>query len=224
MGKLIVIEGLDGSGKGTQSALLGARLAEMGVRSRVISFPDYGDPSSALVRMYLSGEFGEEPESVSPYAAGSFYACDRYASFVRHWRDDYVNGAVIVADRYVTSNFIHQMSKLSESDWDDYAKWTDDYEYVRLGLPRPDIVIFLDLPVETSQKLMSTRYQGDDRKKDIHERAVGYLKKCRRCAGYAAETFGWARINCESEQNNLKPVEEIHHMIIKEIAKVGIKC
>ena len=196
MGKLVVIDGLDGSGKSTQIERLDAWLNERGITFRRISFPDYEQPSSALVRQYLAGEFGSSPSDVNAFAASSFYAVDRYASYKRFWEEDYANGTLIVAARYTTSNALHQMSKLPQERWDEYLAWLEEYEYDKLGLPRPDAVIFLDMPLDVSQKLLSARYGGDDSKKDVHERDLAYLKTCRRSALYAAERCGWDVISC----------------------------
>ena len=195
MGKLIVIEGLDGSGKATQSALLCRSLEERGIRCRQIAFPDYGDPSSTLVKMYLSGELGGVGD-VNAWAASLFYAVDRYASFVRHWRDDYEAGTVIVADRYATSNIPHQMSKLPRERWEEYMAWQADLEYSRVGIPRPDGVLYLDMPPEVSRKLLSGRYHGDEKKRDIHEADFAYLLRCREAALFGAEKAGWKVIPC----------------------------
>ena len=179
-GKLIVMEGLDGSGKATQTGLLCQYLESRGRRVRHIEFPDYREPSSALVKMYLNKEFGSNPGDVNAYAASSFYAVDRYASFLRFWRKDYLSGATIVADRYTTSNAVYQMEKTPREDWNKYLAWLQDYEYGKLQLPRPDLVLFLDMPTEISQRLLSGRYAGDERKKDLHESNVEFLTRCRR--------------------------------------------
>ena len=121
-GKLIVIEGLDGSGKSTQTELLQKNLAALSVDTKRIKLPDYDDPSSTLVRMYLGGEFGNDPSCVNVYAASSFYAVDRYASYSRHWKEDYLSGKVILADRYTSSNAVHQAVKLPQSEWGDKVK------------------------------------------------------------------------------------------------------
>lgn len=193
---LIVIEGLDGSGKGTQTALLCNRIEQSGRRLRRISFPNYGEASSALVKSYLSGEFGGSPDAVNAYAASSFYAVDRYAAYKKHWSGDYADGVNIIADRYTTSNAVYQMTKLPQSEWDQYLNWLEDYEYNLLELPRPNEVIYLDMPPEVTQKLMSGRYGGDESKKDIHESNVSFQKQCRCSALYAAEKLGWHVVNC----------------------------
>lgn len=213
MGKLMVIDGLDGCGKSTQLELLDAALRERAVEYKQISFPDYAQPSSALVKMYLGGELGGSASAVNAYAASSFYAVDRYASFTRFWADDYRSGTPIVAARYVTSNAIHQMTKLDRSEWDAYLDWLSDYEYDKLGLPRADCVVFLDMPIEVSQKLLEKRYQGDVSQKDIHERDVGYLHSCREAALFAARKQGWHVVACSDGENPLS-MEEIHQQLM----------
>ena len=157
-GKLIVIEGLDGSGKATQTGLLCRNLAERwGSSFRRVSFPDYDDPSSALVKLYLGGELGGL-EQVNAYGASLFYTVDRYASYLRHWGEDYKKGFLIVADRYATSNIAHQMPKLPRGEWDSYLAWLGETEYTQVGIPRPDKVIYLDMAPETSRKLLARRY------------------------------------------------------------------
>ncbi len=212
---LIVLEGLDGSGKSTQLPLLEKELLRRGP-VRTVSFPDYSSPSSALVKMYLNGEFGERPGDVNAYAAGAFYAVDRYASFVKDWREDYLKGTAILAGRYTTSNMIYQMEKLPEKLWDEYIAWTEDFEYGRLGLPRPDRVIFLDMPLGAAQRLLSKRYEGREDRKDLHERDVAFLESCRRCAGFAAERLHWRVVECARGDEPLG-VEEIHKRVVSAL-------
>ncbi len=194
-GKFIVIEGLDGSGKSTQVALLKEKLENKGEAVHQIKLPNYDDPSSTLVKMYLAGQFGDKPEDVNAYAASTFYAVDRYASFKKYWQGLFDEGYVL-ADRYTTSNAIHQMTKQPREKWDEYLDWLFKFEYELLGIPKPDRVIFLDMPVEISQRLMSERYGGDEKKKDVHERNVEYLEKCYEAAKYAAEKCGWTTVKC----------------------------
>ena len=184
MPKLIIIEGLDGCGKSTQTQLLENFFKDSNVDYKKIKLPDYDSPSSTLVKMYLAGEFGKNASDVNAYAAGSFYAVDRFASYVLNWKKDYDNGTVILADRYATSNSIYQMEKIEPSKWDEYLDWSADFEYNKIGIPRPDCVIFLDMPVEISQKLMTSRYNGDEGKKDVHEANVEFLQKCRPRYGF----------------------------------------
>lgn len=213
MGKLMVIDGLDGCGKSTQLSLLDEYLCTRGTAYKQISFPDYDQPSSALVKMYLGGELGGSAAAVNAYAASSFYAVDRYASYTRFWREDYENGIPIVAARYVTSNAIHQMTKLPQEEWDAFLEWLEDYEYTKLSLPKPDAVVFLDMPIEVSQRLMEQRYDGDNEKKDIHERDLSYLYRCREAALYAAEKKGWQVLACSDGELPL-PIEIIHNQLV----------
>ena len=199
MNCLVVIDGLDGSGKTTQLNKLGEYLKNIHKKYRQISFPDYDKPSSTLVKMYLDGSFGDAAEQVNAYAASSFYAVDRYASFKLCWEHDYLDGVPILAARYVSSNAIHQMVKLEKTEWDSYLAWLSHYEYDLLGLPRPDKIIFLDMPPHISQKLMTVRYGGDEQKKDIHERDFSYLQRCREAALYAAEKENWCVIRCDED-------------------------
>lgn len=206
--KLIVLDGLDGCGKSTQFELLSEKLKSLGISCKSISFPEYDKTSSALVKMYLSGEIASSPNKVNAYAASSFYAADRYISYKLYWENEYLDGEIILASRYVSSNAIHQMSKLPESEWSEYLDWLEDYEYNRLGLPRPDRIIFLDMPFEVSGKLISSRYNGDESKRDIHEADFSYLESCRRSALYAAEKKGWTIIECSDGEAPL-PIDTI---------------
>ncbi|MBQ6947490.1 MAG: thymidylate kinase [Clostridia bacterium] len=191
MGKLIVLEGLDGSGKGTHAALLAENLIKAGYRVQKITFPDYKERSSELVKMYLAGEFGNKPDDVNAYAASSFYAVDRFASYKKYWKEFYEQGGIIIADRYTTSNATHQMGKLPRGQWDGFLEWLADYEYNKLGLPRPDVTLYLDMDPDISQKLMTGRYKGDEGKKDIHEKDLSYLRFCRESALYAGAHWDW---------------------------------
>lgn len=219
MGKLIVIEGLDGSGKSTQLDLLYKNLTERGIDCKSVSFPDYEHPSSTLVKMYLAGEFGSKPDDVNAFAASAFYAVDRYASYKKYWGEYYENGGVIIAGRYVTSNAVHQNSKLKEEKWDSFLDWLYDFEYNKMGIPAPDKVIFLDMPIEVSQKLMTGRYKGDEDKKDIHERDTEYLEHCRKSALYTAEYSGWKKISC-AKDGNARTIEEIAQDVLNEVLEV----
>lgn len=214
MSKLIVIEGLDGSGKSTQLELLISALEKGGKRVRKIKLPDYESPSSTLVKMYLGGEFGKDPNAVNAYAAGAFYAVDRYASFTLDWKADYESDKIIVADRYATSNSIYQTEKIAEADWDSYLDWSADFEYNKLGIPKPDAVIYLDMPVDISQKLMTGRYGGNESKKDVHEADVAFLEKCRKSALYAASRQGWHIVECSNGKEPYS-IEKIHNEIMK---------
>ena len=218
MGRLVVIDGLDGSGKTTQLDRVSEYLDNRGTSYKRICFPDYKEPSSALVKMYLAGEFGGSPDAVNAYAASSFYAVDRYASYKRFWQADYEGGRLILAARYTTSNAIHQMAKLPREEWDRYLAWLEEYEYTLLGLPRPSAVIFLDMPPEVSQRLLSRRYAGDESRKDIHERDAAYLLRCRETALYAAQRLGWEVVPCARDGEPL-PEEAITARLTQIIEK-----
>ena len=211
-GKLIVLEGLDGSGKGTQAKLLAKHLTVTDHLVREITFPDYDSDSSALVKMYLAGQFGDKPDDVNAYAASSFYAVDRFASYKQDWGGFYRDGGILVADRYTTSNAVHQCSKLPRAEWDAYLDWLFDFEYGKLGIPAPDEVLFLDLPTAVSQKLMSERYHGDETRKDIHEKDLDYLARSREAAYYCAEKLGWEKIDCTCD-GALLSIEEIERKV-----------
>ena len=208
MGKLIVIEGLDGSGKSTQLELLPEGLKSIGIDSQTVSFPNYESDSSALVKMYLAGEFGKKPDDVNAYAASTFYAVDRYASYKTGWGEYYESGGTVVAGRYTTSNAVHQASKLPRDKWEDFLSWLYDFEYKKIGIPKPDLVIFLDMPIDVSQKLMSKRYSENGGKKDIHESDVEYLNHCRDSALFTAEFSGWKIISC-AKDGEARSIEEI---------------
>lgn len=212
-GKLIVIEGLDGSGKATQAEALVRRLTERGERVRKVSFPDYASDSSALVRMYLAGQFGSRPDDVNAYAASSFYAVDRYASFKKDWEGFYRSGGIVVADRYTTSNAVHQCSKLPREQWDEFLRWLFHYEYDLLGIPAPDRVIYLQVDPAVSQRLMTGRYHGDENKKDIHEHDLGYLDRSRQAAEYCAAALGWDTVLC-TDHGAMRSVEDIGNHVL----------
>lgn len=215
MGKLIVIEGLDGSGKSTQLSLLPDRLSEKGIDCRTVSFPDYESDSSALVKMYLAGKFGTKPSDVNPYAASAFYTVDRYASYKSVWGEYYNAGGTVVSGRYTTSNAVHQTSKLPESEWKAFLDWLYDFEYGKIAIPKPDKVIFLDMPVGVSQKLLDRRYSAGGGK-DIHESDTEYLENCRKAAVFTADYSGWSIIPCAAG-GEPRSVEEISDDILKEV-------
>lgn len=216
MGKLIVIEGLDGSGKGTQAELLTERLRQQGEAVRKVSFPDYASDSSALVKMYLSGQFGTDPADVNAYAASAFYAVDRFASFKRDWGKFYADGGIIVADRYTTSNAVHQCSKLPREQWDGFLAWLFDFEYCLLGIPTPDAVIYLNVDPAVSQRLMTGRYRGDESKKDIHEGNLSYLQRSREAAAYCSRKLGWREIAC-CENGEMRSISAIGEEIFRQL-------
>ena len=215
-GKLIVIEGLDGSGKATQAKRLAAALQQQGHRVREISFPNSESDSSALVKMYLSGAFGREPGDVNAYAASSFYAVDRYAGMKQDWGPFYEAGGILIADRYTTSNAVHQCCKLPRAQWDRYLDWLFGYEYDLLGLPAPDAVVYLRLGIETSQQLMSGRYHGDEKKKDIHESNTDYLEHAHLAADYCAKKYAWRTVECAAG-GALRGIDEIGEDVLDAV-------
>ncbi len=212
MGKLIVFEGTDGSGKSTQFELLAKRLEAEQIGFQRLRFPQYEEPSSALIRMYLGGAFGDDPEAVNAYAASTFYAVDRYASYQCVWKDYYQGGGLVVSDRYTTSNAVHQGSKVPEGERADFFRWLYDLEYDRMGLPRPDLVVLLDMPVELSEQLMRKREKSTGTHADIHERDEDYLKKCRDVALHAAKYYGWRTVSC-AKDGAIRGVEDIHEEV-----------
>lgn len=193
-GKLIVLEGIDGSGKSAQYRRLCARMENDGIVYNHIEFPRYDMESSALIRMYLGGEFGEHPNDVDPYAASTFYAVDRFASYRTDWGEIYNNGGIILSDRYTTSNAVHQGCKLPETEQEGFFAWLYELEHTHMGLPVPDLVIYLDVDVKTSSARMRRREAKTNSSADIHEKDVAYLERCLRTADRAAEYFGWTRI------------------------------
>ncbi len=215
MGKLIAIEGLDGCGKQTQSALLKDALAGAGNAVASIDFPRYGKKSAVLCEAYLHGEFGESAGDVNAYAASTLFAVDRYASYLTEWRGAYEGSDYLVADRYVTSNAIHQCSKLPRGEWDGFVSWLFDFEFGKLGLPEPAKVFYLSMPVERSEELVAARYAGDESRKDIHERDDAYLRHSREAAEWCCERLGWERIEC-CRGGALRPIEDIHEEILRK--------
>ena len=216
-GKLIVLEGLDGSGKGTQAKLLAKHLASQGLPVREVTFPDYASDSSALVKMYLAGQFGSKPDDVNAYAASSFFAVDRYASYKTDWGRFYEEGGVVIADRYTTSNAVHQASKEPENKRQEFLKWLYEFEYDRLGLPRPDLTLYLDVPTDFTEQLLRHREQDTHTTADIHERNSAYLASCRRAGRAAAEYYGWTIISC-TENGKMRSIEDIHEEIYRHVA------
>jgi len=208
MGKLIVFEGVDGSGKSTQYRRLCERLRSSGREFRSLVFPQYEEPSSALIRMYLAGEFGARPSDVNAYAASTFFAVDRYASYKKDWGAYYENGGLIVTDRYTTSNAVHQASKLSEEERKSFLRWLFDFEYGKLGLPEPDLVLFCDVDLSVSVEHLRRREAETNTHADIHERDEGYLAASIGAAREAAELCAWHRIDC-GVSGVLRSVEEI---------------
>lgn len=216
MGKLIVLEGTDGSGKSTQFQLLTQRLERERVAFRKLVFPQYAEPSSALIRMYLNGEFGSHPGDVNPYAATAFYAVDRYASYRKVWKEEYEAGGLILSDRYTTSNAVHQGSKLEGAARQEFFRWLSEFEFGRLELPEPDLVLYLDVPTEVSESMMRKREQATHTRADIHEQDLEYLRLCRQTGQEAAAFYGWQIISC-AKAGVMRPAQEIHQEIYQRI-------
>ncbi|SEG13923.1 dTMP kinase [Caloramator fervidus] len=222
MGKLIIIDGTDGSGKATQSNRLFKRLEEEGKNVKKIEFPNYKSESSALIKMYLNGDFGKNPEDVNAFAASCFFAVDRFASFKMEWEKFYNQGGIIIADRYTTSNMVHQAAKIKDiKEKESFLNWLYDFEYNKLRLPKPDLVIFLDVPPSISLELIKDRpnKMSGSNKKDIHEENMEYILNSYENALYCAEKYGWVRIKCFKEQS-LRTIEEIHEDIYKAVKKI----
>lgn len=218
-GKLIIIEsGSDASGKATQAQKLYNRLVSEGYNVRKVTYPNYDSDSSALVKMYLNGDFGSNPNDVNPYVASTFYAVDRYASYKKEWEEFYKNGGIIIADRYTTSNMVHQAVKMDKEERDKFLNWLWDLEFNIYKLPKPNCVIFLDMPLEVSQELMKNRankFTGEE-KKDIHERNKQYLLNSYNNALYISEKYHWSKVNC-TKNGTLRTIEEIHEEIFGKL-------
>jgi len=212
LGKLIVFEGIDGSGKSTQSELLRARLRQEKTDFRSVTFPRYDNPSATLIKMYLGGEFGSKPGDVNAYAASCFYAVDRYASFNQDWKEYYENGSLIVMDRYTTSNAIHQGAKLAQEERESFFRWLYDFEFRLMGIPAPDAVIYMDIPLDTAIRRIASREAATGVATDIHEKDQSYLALCHACGRQAADLYGWHKI-AVTDENRDRSIEEIHEEI-----------
>lgn len=218
MGKLIVIEGTDGSGKSTQFRRLTEHLNQDGKEFRQLVFPQYSEESSALIRMYLGGQFGTHPQDVNAYAASTFYAVDRYASYKKVWGEWYENGGLVISDRYTTSNAVHQASKEPEETREAFLKWLYELEYEHMGLPRPDLTIYLDVPTDFTEQMLRSREAETHTHADIHEQDMAYLATCRRMGKQAASYYGWTVVNCV-EDGHMRSIESIHEEIYRHVAK-----
>ncbi len=221
MGKLFVIDGTDGSGKQTQSAKLKERFDENKINYKTVSFPNYESPSSSLVKMYLSGEFGKNAKEISPYIASTFYAADRYATFQKEYKKYYENGGIIIADRYTTSNMVHQAGKIADKEErKKFLNWLWDFEFNLYKLPIPTEVIFLDMPVEKTLELMEKRenkFTHED-KKDIHESDKNHLIDAYTAAVEVAKDYNWYKVNCIKD-GEIRTIDDIHEEIYNEIKK-----
>ena len=217
MGKLFAIEAGDGCGKATQTKLLFERFQKEGIPSKMVSFPDYDSDSSGPVRMYLNGDFGNSPDSVNPYAASILYAVDRFASFRKNWKADYDEGKIILADRYATSNLAYQTTKIQDfKEREKFISWIQELEYEKFGIPIPNLVIYLDIDFEVSERLLTARMK-ESGKSDIHESDVKYREMCHQTYQDIAGKLGWIKIRCQDESGNIKSIEEIHEKIYKTV-------
>ena len=216
MGKLIVIEGTDGSGKSTQFRLLTERLEKEGRAFQQLEFPQYNEPSSALIKMYLGGEFGTKPSDVNAYAASAFYAVDRYASYKKVWGQWYEEGGLVLSARYTTSNAVHQASKEPEEKQQDFLGWLYEFEYDKLGLPKPDLVIYLDVPTDFTERMMRSREAATNTHADIHEQDLTYLATCRRTGRAAAKFYNWTVIDCVKD-DAMRSIEDIQEEIYRHV-------
>ena len=221
MGKLFVIDGTDGSGKQTQFQKLQESLTKDGIDYKVVSFPNYDSPSSSLVKMYLSGEFGENAKEISPYIASTFYAADRYATFQTGYKKYYEDGGIILADRYTTANMVHQAGKIKdEKEREKFLNWLWDFEFNLYDLPVPSEVFFLNMPIENAVDLIKNRenkFTHQD-KKDIHERDINHLKDAYEAACDVSKKYNWYEIKCV-KNNEIRTIEDIHQEIYNEVKK-----
>ena len=221
MGKLFVIDGTDGSGKQTQFDLLKKHLTEDGIEYRTVSFPNYDSPSSSLVKMYLSGEFGENAKDVSPYIASTFYAADRYATFKKELKEYYENGGIILADRYTTANMVHQAGKITDEDErEKYLNWLFDLEFNIYGLPVPTEVFFLNMPPKKVEELIKNRenkFTHND-KKDIHERDSKHLEDSYNAACSLVGKYNWNEVKCVKNEE-IRTREDIHNEIYNIVCR-----
>lgn len=218
-GKLIVFEGTDGSGKATQTALLCEELDKRGIPYRRLEFPRYKEESSALIRLYLGGAFGGHAGDVNAYAASTFYSVDRYASYRQDWGAFYESGGLVIADRYTTSNAVHQTPKLPPQERKTFLDWLFDFEYRLLGLPKPSRVLYLDLPAEMSEAMMRRREQQTNTHADIHEQDEAYLRSCRESARLIISHCGWDCIDC-SRDGQIRTAEDIHREVMQRVEEL----
>ena len=220
MGLFIAIDGLDGSGKGTQSEKLVEYLKASGKDVRVVSFPMYENESSAFVKMYLDGKLGDKPGDTNAYTASMFFACDRYISYATDWKKDIENpNTIVVANRYTTANAVHQLSKLPENEWEEFLSWLWDFEFTKLTLPKPDKVIYLELPPRLSLSLVKSRSETTGQKMDIHEKDTAYMAKCYEAALYSCEKLGWCRVTCHKD-GQIRTREDIFEEIYTKVKEL----
>ncbi|MCL2220922.1 MAG: thymidylate kinase [Oscillospiraceae bacterium] len=218
MGKLIVFEGIDGSGKSTQFKLMCERLKAEGRDFRRVQFPRYDEPSSALIKMYLSGDFGKDPGAVNAYAASSFYAVDRFASFVMDWQNYYESGGLILTDRYTTSNALHQGAKMAFGERKNFFEWLYDHEFDRFGLPRPDMVLFMSIDASLAANRLRMRETETGTDADIHENNLVYLAACAESGNEAAAQYGWSVVECARDGHS-RSENDIHNEVYDMLSR-----
>ena len=221
MGLLFVIDGTDGSGKQTQFELLKEHLSKDNIEYKTVSFPNYDSPSSSLVKMYLSGEFGQDAQAVSPYIASTFYAADRYATFQKDLKKYYEDGGIILADRYTTANMVHQTGKIKDPvERKKFLDWLFDLEFNIYGLPIPSEVFFLNMPPEKVKELIKNRENKftHGKKKDIHESNPKHLQDAYEAACSLVGSYGWKEIKCV-KNNEIRTREDIHNEIYEYVTK-----
>lgn len=220
MGKFIVIDGLDGSGKGTQTDILVEALKKEGKRVRTLSFPIYENDSSLFVRMYLDGKLGKNPSDTNAFVASMFFACDRYISYKTDWLNDILDpDTYVVANRYTSANAVHQLSKLPKEEWNDFLKWLWDFEFSKIGLPVPDLTLYLELPPVLSLSLVRSRSAETGRKMDIHELDTSYMEKCYDAALYSCKELNWKRIKCYNG-DTIRTIDDISKEILDEVKRL----
>ena len=218
MGRLITIDGLDASGKETQTALLCAALRERGYRVRELSFPMYGEKSAAAVELYLGGALGDNPEDTNAYAASTFFSVDRYISYRTDWKRDLEDpDTIVVTNRYTTANAVHQLSKLPREAWEGFLAWLWDFEFGKLGLPTPDCILYLEMHPDIARRMLASRSAATGRVQDIHEKSTDHLDKSYLAALYASDTLGWNRIRCFAGDDP-RPIADIHAQIMDTVA------
>ena len=218
MGRLITIDGLDASGKETQSARLCAALRARGYRVRELSFPMYGEKSAVPVELYLGGALGDNPEDTNAYAASTFFSVDRYISYRTDWKRDLEDpDTIVVTNRYTTANAVHQLSKLPREQWEDFLAWLWDFEFGKLGLPTPDCILYLEMRPDIARRLLAARSAATGRTQDIHEKSADHLDKSYQAALYASDALGWNRIRCFAGDDP-RPIDDIHRQIMDTVA------